>query len=153
MVHWYQWMLVLPASVENLLEMQILGVCLRPTKSETGGRIQQSCLNKPSRWFWCMLQLENHTSTQTSVKREYIQLKPKDNIYYLLCVLSGSVVSDSLWPHGLQPTRLLCLWGFFRQEYWSGLPCPLPGDLPNPGMEPRSLALQADSLPSEQIFK
>ena len=38
---------------------------------------------------------------------------------------------------------------FPRQEYWSGLPCPPPGDLPNPGMEPRSLALQVDSLPSE----
>ena len=36
--------------------------------------------------------------------------------------------------------------GFSRQEYWSGLPCPPPGDLPDPGIEPRSLALQADSL-------
>ena len=39
--------------------------------------------------------------------------------------------------------------GFSRQEYQSGLPCPLPGDLPHPGIEPRSPALQADSLPSE----
>ena len=38
---------------------------------------------------------------------------------------------------------------FSRQEYWSGLPFPLPGGLPNPGIEPGSLALQADSLPSE----
>ena len=38
---------------------------------------------------------------------------------------------------------------FSRQEYWSGLPFPSPGDLPNPGIEPRSPALQADSLPSE----
>ena len=38
---------------------------------------------------------------------------------------------------------------FSRQEYWSGLPFPSPGDLPNPGMEPRSPALQADALPSE----
>ena len=37
--------------------------------------------------------------------------------------------------------------GFSRQEYQSGLPCPSPGDLPNPGMEPRSPALKADSLP------
>ena len=35
--------------------------------------------------------------------------------------------------------------GFFRQEYWSGLPYPSPGDLPNPGTKPRSPALQADS--------
>ena len=38
---------------------------------------------------------------------------------------------------------------FSRQEYWSGLPVPSPGDLPNPGTKPRSPALQADSLPSE----
>ena len=38
---------------------------------------------------------------------------------------------------------------FFRQEYWSGLPLPSPGDLPDPGIEPRSLALEAHSLPSE----
>ena len=39
--------------------------------------------------------------------------------------------------------------GFSRQEYWSGLPFPSPGDLPNPGMELWSPTLQADSLPSE----
>ena len=39
--------------------------------------------------------------------------------------------------------------GFSRQEYWSGLPFPSPEDLPDPGIEPRSPALQADSLPSE----
>ena len=38
---------------------------------------------------------------------------------------------------------------FSRQEYWSGLPCPPPGDLPKPGIKPRSPSLQADSLPSE----
>jgi len=38
--------------------------------------------------------------------------------------------------------------GFSRQKYWSGLPCP-PGDLPNPGIKPRSPALQADSLQAE----
>ena len=37
--------------------------------------------------------------------------------------------------------------GFSRQEYWSGLPFPSPGDLPDPGIEPGSPALQADSLP------
>ena len=39
--------------------------------------------------------------------------------------------------------------GFSRQEYWSGLPFPSPGDLPDPGIEPRFPALQADALPSE----
>ena len=38
---------------------------------------------------------------------------------------------------------------FSRPEYWNGSPVPSPGDLPNPGMEPKSPALQADSLPAE----
>ena len=43
--------------------------------------------------------------------------------------------------------------GFSRQKHWSGLPFPSPGDLPNPGIEPWSPALQADSLPSETAGK
>ena len=39
--------------------------------------------------------------------------------------------------------------GFSRQEYWSGLPFPSPGDCPDPGIESRSPMLQAGSLPSE----
>ena len=42
---------------------------------------------------------------------------------------------------------------FSRQEYWSGLPCPPPVDPLNPGIEPRSPALQADSLPTELSVK
>ena len=64
-------------------------------------------------------------------------------------VLSCSVVSSSLWLHGLQPTRLLCPWGFSMQEYWSGLSCPPPGDLPNPGIEPKSPVLQVNSSLTE----
>ena len=39
--------------------------------------------------------------------------------------------------------------GFSRQEYWSGVSFPSPGDLPDPGIEPRSPALRVDALPSE----
>ena len=56
-------------------------------------------------------------------------------------------MSDSLRPYVPLPTRLLSPWGFSRQEYWSGLPCPSPWDLPDPGIKPTCLALQADSLP------
>ena len=50
----------------------------------------------------------------------------------------------TLWtvPYQASPSM-----GFSRQEYWSGLPSP--GDLPDPGIEPRSPALRADALPSE----
>ena len=43
--------------------------------------------------------------------------------------------------------------GFSRQEYWSGLPFPSTGDLPEPDIKPGSPALQADSLPSELVGK
>ena len=52
-------------------------------------------------------------------------------------------------PMDCSPTRLLGPWGFSRQEYWSGLPFPSPGDLPDPGIEPGSPSLQADTLPFE----
>ena len=42
--------------------------------------------------------------------------------------------------------------GFSRQEYWSGLPFPSPEDLPDPGIEPRSPALQTDALTSEPVW-
>ena len=54
-----------------------------------------------------------------------------------------SAVSDSATPWTIQS-----LW-FFRPEYWRGQPIPSPVDLPNPGIEPRSLPLQEDSLPAE----
>ena len=64
-------------------------------------------------------------------------------------VLRHSVMSNSLQPHELQPSRLLCPWEFSRQAYWSGLPCPPPGDLLNPGIESQSPTLQVNSWPSE----
>ena len=54
----------------------------------------------------------------------------------------------SLHFHGLWPTKLPWSMGFFRQEYWSGLAFPSPADLPDPGIELVSPALQADSLPA-----
>ena len=60
--------------------------------------------------------------------------------------VSLSVMSDFLQLHG--PARLLSM-GFSRQEYWSGLPFPSPGDLRNPGIKSGSLALQAESLLSD----
>ena len=70
-----------------------------------------------------------------------------------MLVLSG-LVAQSFRPFatprataGQAPLSM----GFSRQEYWSGLPSPSPGDLPDPGMEPGSPTLQADYLPSEPL--
>ena len=56
--------------------------------------------------------------------------------------LSHLIMSDSLQPHSME---------FSRQEHWSGLPFPSPGDLPDPGMDPGSPALRADALLSEPL--
>ena len=56
----------------------------------------------------------------------------------------------TLWTMAFQAPLSM---GFSRQEYWSGLPFPSPGDLPDPGNEPRSPALLADSLPMELCRK
>ena len=68
-----------------------------------------------------------------------------------MCV-SCSVLSDfaSPWTVALQAPLSL---EFSRQEYWSGLPVPSPGDLPDPGIKPGSPALQADSSLSEPLGK
>ena len=52
-----------------------------------------------------------------------------------VCVLGRSVLSDSVPARALWPARLFCPWGFSREERWSGLPRPPPGDLPDPGIE------------------
>ena len=57
-------------------------------------------------------------------------------------------LSDSVTPWTVAHQAPLSM-GFSRQEYWSGLPFPSPGNLPDPGIEPRSPALQACALTSE----
>ena len=96
-------------------------------------------------------------------------LKKKSIVYAFRNYISGgNVLSNKGFPwieeHKWVPEetvnpprtpRIPCLcvsqdvWPWWSQEYWSGLPFPSPGDLPNPGIEPRSPALQADALPSE----
>ena len=63
-----------------------------------------------------------------------------------VCVLSCVPLVVTPWTVVYQASLSM---GFSRQEYWSGLPFPSPGDHPDPGIEPRSPALQADTLPSE----
>ena len=65
--------------------------------------------------------------------------------------VSHSVMSDSLCRTVARQAPLSM--GFSRQEYWSGLPFPSPGDLPDPGIEPQSPTLQADAQLSEPSGK
>ena len=61
-------------------------------------------------------------------------------------LLSRVQLFATLWTVAYQAPPPM---GFSRQEHWSGLPFPSPGDLPNPGIDPGSPALEADALPSE----
>ena len=56
------------------------------------------------------------------------------------------IIDHEVWPRLFKMNFSM---KFSRPEYWSGYPFPSPGDLPNPGIEPRSPALQADSFPTE----
>ena len=99
--------------------------------------------------------LKNHTdSIVHRVVKSWTQLSNFHfHIYLLLCVLhaihkllqSCPTVCDPMTVAHQAPLSM----GFSRQEYWSGLPCPSPGDLPKPGSKPRSPSLQANSLPAE----
>ena len=61
-------------------------------------------------------------------------------------LLSGVRLFVTLWTAAHQAPLSM---GFFRQEYWSGLPFPSPGDLPEPGIKPRSPSFEAGALTSE----
>ena len=76
--------------------------------------------------------------------------KSPDRTKWLFDAVSCSVVSDFLQPMDLiELARLLSPWNSPDKNTGAGLPFPSPGDLPDPGLEPESPALQADSLPSE----
>ena len=88
-----------------------------------------------------------------AVEKLYLQIEKDDNTKVCCsCCLVAKLCLTLCDPHGLARQAPLSL-EFSRQEYRSGLPFPSPGDLPNPVIEPRSPALQADSLLSEPLWK
>ena len=102
---------------------------------------------------------EKSTDEKDGKKRFYINLKkeiyvPKIviPIFLLACVcmcVSHSVVSDSSATPWTVARQAPLSMGFSRQEYWSVLPFPSPGDLPNPGIEPMSPALAGKFFTTE----
>ena len=74
------------------------------------------------------------------------KLSAKQLVFFLL-LFDHSVVSDSSVTPWTAAHQAPLSMGFPRHEYWSGLPFPSPGDLPDPGTDSESPALQADSLP------
>ena len=96
--------------------------------SQTRRQAQVPCIGR-----WTL----NHWTT-----REVPILLLLLSLLRFVCLVSQSCLT--LWPRRLQSTRILCPRGFSRQGYWSGLPCPPPRDLPNPGIKLGSPALQVD---------
>ena len=103
--------------------------CKIPRTEEPGGLQSMGCREMDATEHAC-----THTGTKyMSLSRDLVYEQVKCN---------HSVVSDSLRPHGLTIAYQVPLsMGFTRQEYWSGLPFPSPGDLPDPGIKPGSPAL------------
>ena len=76
----------------------------------------------------------NHSKEQPGVLRDEVKLLSRVQLFAIPLTVAYQA------PLSME---------FSRQQYWSGLPLPAPGHLPNPGIEPRSPALWADTLPSE----
>ena len=95
----------------------------------------------------CLLNLASFTEHKSSML-----LHIKEFVAFYCCGKKKVLVTQSCLtlstPWTVACQALLSM-EFPRQEYWSGLPFPSPGDLPDPGIEPRVPTLQADSLPSE----
>ena len=88
--------------------------------------------------------------------KKYKNCKYKKYKQQICCIIlhtNGGGLVAKLCPTLVTPWTVSCQaplsMGFSRQEYWSALPFPSPGDLPDPGIEPGSPALDADSLPNE----
>ena len=168
-----QWMLgALPLPLQKWWQSQ-----MSPDITVTQGAksvLIEDRYSNPLRWFfpWIQKFLPVLKMVGTQPKT---QVKPSgslQNILFFCIVCTSSILlcklqlhSPPWWPGNPQDVLshfshvwlFVTLWivacqaplsvGFYRQEYWSGLPCPPPWDLPDPGIEPRSPILQAESLP------
>ena len=101
-------------------------------------------------WHDWMIEL---TDWLTQLKTHIFPTLQKPWSLRVVLTKGGGGLVVRLCPTLVTPWAVACQaplsMGFSRQEYWSGLPFPSPGDLPDPGIEPGSPALQADSLPTE----
>ena len=125
----------------NLLKMQILRPHFRPTELETsflGEFGSSSSLKTTANGPRELCHLEVRPSlptTQTSLIVSFKWILRDQNITSLCCAQSCLTLCSPWTAAHWSPLSMR----FSTQEYWSGLPCPPPGDLPNPGIKPASL--------------
>ena len=102
--------------------------------------------SKASRYRKGLTYLKNRANTKHTIDSQNLQRREhKHKIEAKVKLLSRVQLFATPWTATQAPPSM----EFSRQEYWSGLPFPSPGDLPNSGIEPRFPTLQADTLPSE----
>ena len=94
---------------------------------------------------YCQIQTQLNKAGKTTRPFRY-DLNQLTNDYTCVSLLSCVRLFVTPWTVVYEAPPSM---GFSRQEYWSGLPFPSPGDLPDPGIKPQSPALQADTLPSK----
>ena len=119
--------------------------------SGLSGRPQdEHLLHGRKEWVWwvqiCFSKAKVQNITLNDWKSHSHYMISSDSISFFLSLVTKSCPTlETPWTVACQAPLSM---GFSRQEYWSGLPFPSPGDLPDPGIEPGSPALQADSLPT-----
>ena len=114
--------------------------------SPAGHWAEAQCYQKASygrNMYWCLWVPSFHRQISEELE------KPRVSPWSEKCSLLSCIrLFVTLWTVACQAPLFM---EFSRQEYWIRLPFPFPGDLPHPGIEPRSPVLQADSLPSEPL--
>ena len=135
----------LPTKAEDTSSIPGLG---KSPGEENDNPLEYFCLGNPmNRGAW-QATVHGLTTGQTSSGQERnsccpsLPIPQKSKCQLLSCVR----LFATPWTVAHQAPPFL---EFSRQEYWSGLPFPSPGDLPDPGIKSRSPVLQADALPSE----
>ena len=144
-------------------------VCLTVAQGFWKGHPIPSHSSLPFLWYWKKKERKCYPTGTLSRKQISLgilskteeaisQFTPKETLSHLV-IHSWELFRYIQLLHFSNKNLLTTLWtvvyqaplsmGFSLQEYWSGLPFPSPGDLPNPGIEPRPPLLQADALPSE----
>ena len=122
--------------------------CGRSPGGGHGNPLQYSCLEKPmDRGAWRAPGGHTELDTLKRLSTDASSMRFQTSGCPWSRGGSESESSSVMTPRTIQPME------FSRPEYWSGEPFPSPGDPPNPGIEPRSPALQADSLPAEPAGK
>ena len=101
-------------------------------------------------WWWRLYSNMNVLNTTKLCSLKCLKQSMSWYVWSEVKLLSCVRLFATRWTVAYQASPSM---EFSRQEYWNGLPFPSPGDLPNPGIEPRSPTLQADTLPSESPGK